>query len=86
MTHAGVFQFFRVPFGLTSAPSAFQKIMRQIFDGLEGVAIYLDDIVVHGSCQEEHDSRLQEVLQRLADYRIVRNVYLDRKRPNSWAI
>ena len=56
---AGVFQFCRVPFGLVSA---FQKIMRQVFDGLEGVTIYLDDIIVHGSCQEEHDSRLQEVL------------------------
>ena len=62
VTHVGVFQFCRVPFGLASALSAFQKIMRQVFDGLEGVTIYLDDIVVHGSCQEEHDSRLQEVL------------------------
>ena len=47
--------------------------MRQVFDGLEGVTIYLDDIVVHGSCQEEHDSRLQEVLQRLADYHLTLN-------------
>ena len=73
VTHAGVFQFCRVPFGLASAPNAFQKIMRQVFDGLEGVTIYLDDIVVHGSCQEEHDSRLQEVLQRLADYHLTLN-------------
>ena len=26
-----------------------------------------------GSCQEEHDSRLQEVLQRLADYHLTLN-------------
>ena len=58
---------------MASALSAFQKIMRQLFDGLEGVTIYLYDIVVHGSCQEERDSRLQEVLQRLADYQIILN-------------
>ena len=47
--------------------------MRQVFDVLEGVTIYLDDIVVHGSCQDEHDSRLQQVLQRLVDYHLTLN-------------
>ena len=73
VTHAGVFQFCRVQFGLATAPSAFQKIMRQVLDGLEGVTIYLNDIVVHDSYQEENDSRLQEVLQRLADYHLTLN-------------
>ena len=40
--------------------------MSTIFDGLPGVICLVDDILVFGACQEEHDQRLQAVLQRLA--------------------
>lgn len=48
VTHTGVFRYTRMPFGLSSAPSCFQKIMSSIFAGIPGVSLYLDDIVVHG--------------------------------------
>ena len=48
VTHVGVFQFRRMPFGLSSAPSAFQKMMTSVVAGIPGVAVYMDDIVVHG--------------------------------------
>ena len=40
--------------------------MSTILDGLPGVICLVDDILVFGACQEEHDQRLQAVLQRLA--------------------
>ena len=49
ITHEGICQFTRMPFRLSSAPSAFQKIMSSLLSGLAGVAVYMDDIVVHGS-------------------------------------
>ncbi|CAL9702160.1 unnamed protein product [Knipowitschia caucasica] len=58
ITHDGLFQFTRVPFGLASAPSAFQKMMETILEGLPGVQYYLDDIVVYGASKEEHELRL----------------------------
>lgn len=73
VTHEGVFRFRRVPFGLASAPSAFQKIMCQVLAGLRGVTVFLDDIVVHGSSKEEHDSRLESTLQRLSEYLLTLN-------------
>ncbi|UYV73868.1 K02A2.6-like [Cordylochernes scorpioides] len=34
--------------------------------GLEGTLCHMDDILVYGSCQEEHDKRLETVLTRLS--------------------
>ncbi len=48
VTHAGVFRYTRMPFGLSSAPSCFQKIMVSVLAGIPGVAIYLDNVVIHG--------------------------------------
>ncbi|CAI5660563.1 unnamed protein product [Oreochromis niloticus] len=67
ITHEGLFQFTRVPFGLASAPSAFQKMMQTVLRDQTGVQNYLDDIIVYGHSREEHDERLQAVLQRLKD-------------------
>uniref|UniRef100_A0A5S6QQR1 Reverse transcriptase domain-containing protein n=1 Tax=Trichuris muris TaxID=70415 RepID=A0A5S6QQR1_TRIMR len=46
ITDEGLFRFCRVPYGLCSAPSAFQKVMSDLLRGLPGVVCYLDDIVV----------------------------------------
>ena len=73
VTHAGVFRYTRVPFGLCSAPSCFQKIMSTIFAGIPGVVIFLDDIVVHGSTPAIHDQRLTRVLDTLASHNLTLN-------------
>ena len=65
ITPFGRFCFHRLPFGITSAPEHFQKRMLSILSGVEGVLCMMDDILVHGKTQEEHDSRLHEVLRRI---------------------
>ncbi len=67
ITHDGLFRFCRVPYGLASAPSAFQKMMHLILQGLPNVANYLDDIIIWGRTAEEHEHSLKAVLQRLQD-------------------
>ncbi|KAL7856478.1 hypothetical protein SRHO_G00153770 [Serrasalmus rhombeus] len=67
ITHDGLFRFTRVPYGLASAPSAFQRMMSQILDGLDGVQCYLDDIIIHADTPETHERRLCAVLHRLQD-------------------
>ena len=46
--------------------------MKMLLQGLDGVSVYLDDIVVAGSTLDEHHQRLAQVLQRLenADMRL----------------
>ena len=67
-THKGLFQYSRLPFGISSAPAIFQQVMDPIFQGLNGVQCYLDDIIVTGKTEEEHMQNLQAVLQRIKEY------------------
>ncbi|PIK48057.1 hypothetical protein BSL78_15069 [Apostichopus japonicus] len=67
ITHAGIYRYKRVCFGLASAPSCFQKVMHSILTGLQGVQCYLDDVVVYGKTQAEHDQNLQRVLTKIRD-------------------
>ena len=62
----GLFQFCRMPFGLTGAPSSFQRLMDNILRDLSFVTIYLDDILVHSRDKKMHCQHLNEVFQRLA--------------------
>ena len=73
VTHAGVFRYTRMPFGLCSAPSCFQKIMSTILAGIPGIAVYLDDIVVHAPDQATHDAHLHRVFEALTKYHLTLN-------------
>ena len=75
ITHDGLFRFCRVPFGLASAPSAFQKMMSIILAGLPGVQAYLDDVICYGTTQREHDENLRRVLRALTDAGLKLNMH-----------
>ena len=47
-THKGLYHYNRLPFGVASAPAVFQQLMEQILKGLQGVACYLDDVLITG--------------------------------------
>jgi hypothetical protein len=56
----------RWPFGLTPATTKFQKVMETVLQGLEGVAIFVDDIAIFTKGDvEEHKRLVEEVLRRL---------------------
>lgn len=59
----GRYRFLRLPFGISCAPEIFQQSMSQVFDGLPGVLVYIDNILVWGSSKQEHDERLTAVLK-----------------------
>ena len=66
-THRGVLLQRRLPFGIKSAPGYFQSIMEQLTSDLNGVAIYLDDILVSGTDAQDHLNNLQALLTRLQE-------------------
>ncbi|CAM5153065.1 unnamed protein product [Natator depressus] len=66
ITHEGLFRFKCVPYGLASAPSAFQTMMSLILNNQHGVQCYLDDTIMFGNTSEEHDNNLQSVLNCLS--------------------
>ena len=55
ITPFGWYCFNKLPFGISSAPELFQKRMGQILEGLDGVLCQMDDVLVFGSNQQEHD-------------------------------
>ena len=67
-THQGLYHFNRLPFGISSAPAIFQKIMDTILQGIPQTLCYIDDILVTGANDEEHLKNLAEVFERLHKY------------------
>ena len=72
-TPFGRYQYCRLPYGLSSAPEVFHKAMEVMMEGLEGVRVYMDDIVVWGKTVEEHDRRLNTVKDRIIKYNLLMN-------------
>ena len=66
-TPTGHYEFLRMPFGLKSAPSTFQRLMNSVLKGLIGIRcfVYLDDVIVFGETLQEHNSRLREVFGKV---------------------
>ena len=64
-THLGLYKFNRLPFGLSSAPGIFQRFITELLNNVEGVQVFLDDIIIVGETQEQHEGRLNKVLRIL---------------------
>jgi len=67
ITPFGRYKFNRLPFGITSAPEHFQRRMNEILANTEGAVCLIDDVLVYGSTQSEHDQRLITVLRKLSE-------------------
>lgn len=62
MTNSGASQYTRLPFGINCAPEVFQQVMDNTFGSLEGVLVYLDDVLIHALDKEMLKERLAAVL------------------------
>ena len=65
ITPLGRYCFKRVPFGITSAPEIFQRKMTELLSDLDGVEVIIDDILIYGKTMQEHDARLNRVMERI---------------------
>ena len=63
--HRGLYQYNRLPFGISSAPAIFQRTIENILQNLPHTCVYLDDILVTGKTESEHIKNPEEVLIRL---------------------
>ena len=64
-THKGLFRYNHLPFGVSSAPGIFERVMEGLLSGMPGVVGYTDDILVTGKTTTDHLAALDEVLTRL---------------------
>ena len=65
ITHEGVFEFNRLPYGLKNAPMSFQMLMSEVLRGLNWkfVLCYIDDILLFSKTFEEHLEHLKPSFQ-----------------------
>jgi len=72
ITPTGLYEYLRMPFGLKSAPSTFQRLMNSVFMGLIGTRcfVYLDDFIIFGETLQELHARLREVFQKLRKFNL----------------
>lgn len=73
ITSKGLFRYKRLMFGISCAPEIFQKTLERILAGCEGTVNFIDDIVIFGSDDIEHDKRLQQTLKVLDDNGVLLN-------------
>lgn len=65
--------FFRLLFGIATAPEYFQREMLHILGGTPGYVCHMDDILVFGKDKSDHDTHLHRLLHRLQEVGITLN-------------
>lgn len=73
-SQSGIYRFKRLMFGLKSAPEVFQRSMDVLFRGIDYIIIYMDDILVYGRTEKEHDETLEQVLKKIDELKMEINV------------
>ena len=73
ITPFGRYCYKRLPFGISSGPEVFHREMTRILVGIPGVICDIDDVLVFGRNQQEHDSRLGIVLQKMKEAGVTLN-------------
>lgn len=72
-TPFGRYRYSRLPYGLSSAPEVYHRAMVEHFSDIEGVEIFVDDILVHAPTEALHDSILKRVLDRCRQINLTLN-------------
>ena len=63
----GLFQFVRMPFALVNAGATYERMMRKLLSGMQGVANYVDDVIVYSATWDEHMFSLRELFNRVKE-------------------
>ena len=68
----GLFEYQRLPFGITNASASFQRMMEYVLrDLIPSIClVYIDDVIVHSYTQTEHIQSLRKVFNCLRCYNL----------------
>lgn len=74
ITHMGLFRYKRLMYGIVIAPEIFQRILEQVLSRCSRNAVnFIDDILIFGTTELEHDEALKSVLSSLNERGILLN-------------
>lgn len=64
VTPFGRYRFLRLPYGLANAPEIYSRAFTDLFKGIKGIKIYMDDIIIYAKNENKHNEIFKTVLQR----------------------
>lgn len=64
-TSSGLYSYSVMSFGLRNAPPTFQHLMNRIASGLQGCAVYLNDVVIYSDGWSEHLECIRALFTRM---------------------
>lgn len=74
-TPFGLYEYLSMPFGLRNAASTFQRFMDSLFKDIPFVFVYLDDILIFSSNEQEHLTHLKTVFSILTSHYLRINLH-----------
>ncbi|XP_031788030.1 uncharacterized protein LOC116417697 [Nasonia vitripennis] len=74
ITPFGLYEFLVMTFGFRNASQTFQRYIHSALGDLDFVFVYLDDILIAFTSEEEHQKHLDIVLNRLNEYELQVNL------------
>ena len=63
-TPFGIHNFLRIPYSNCSASEVFKRFFQEIYGDIEGLKMYVHDVLIWGKNEKEHNERLEKVLLR----------------------
>ncbi|XP_060650951.1 uncharacterized protein K02A2.6-like [Drosophila nasuta] len=73
ITPMGLFRYKRLMFGVNSAPEIFQRHLEQLLVDFRNVMNYIDDVIIFGESQEEHDKTVRDVCKVFRENNVLLN-------------
>ena len=72
-TPVGRYRWLRLPFGVKCAPELFQRIMDTMLEDIPGARSIMDDILIGGVDDDDHDRILDKVAARAVEWNLALN-------------
>ena len=66
-THVGLCRYRRLPYGASVGSEICQLVIGQVLERCSNVRNIANDILIHGTTKEEHDTSLESTLLRLQE-------------------
>jgi hypothetical protein len=63
--HRGLFKFKVLPFGLSTSPATYTRMMRKLLSGSENLDSYIDDVLCHTTDWQSHIQTLRDFFERV---------------------
>ncbi|XP_041673813.1 uncharacterized protein K02A2.6-like [Drosophila eugracilis] len=73
ITPMGLFRYKRLMFGVNSAPEIFQSHLEQLLVDFPNVMNYIEDVIIFGESQEEHDKTVRDVRKVFEENNVLLN-------------